>query len=283
MHAAGVDSPRLTAIVLLEHVSDRARTSVLAHPEAPASPREARAYWQLIERRCAREPLAYILGYREFYGRRFAVNPHTLIPRPETEETVGLALDQLRRMAARKESPLNQPDLATPAVLDVGVGSGAIAITLLLEQTHLRAVGTDVNFEALRIARANARYHDVSERLRLVASDLADGVSPRFPLIVANLPYIPTDEIPRLEPEVAHWEPATALDGGTDGTLIIRRLLGQLPQWLAEGGCAMLEVGDLQAEDLMKYASLRLPGWSVASRPDAAGIERFLILSRPER
>ncbi|MBM2809484.1 MAG: prmC [Chloroflexi bacterium] len=286
MAQAGVDSPWLTALILLERTSGIGREAVLAHPESVPTPLENQWFWELVERRCSREPLAYIVGFREFFGRRFAVTRDTLIPRPETEGIVQLALDQLSRIEGEARSAVAEMSNGgeqTPALLlDVGTGSGAIAVTLLDQKPHLRAVATDIDDAALRVASLNAREHGVSARLQLVACDLAEALRVTFPLIVANLPYIPTSHMDALEPEVSRYEPMSALDGGPYGTAVMDRLLATLPGRLAPRGCAILEIGEHQAGRLRKRASQHLPGWPVTFERDAADIERFLVISRPE-
>ena len=265
---AGADSVWLSALVLLEAATGLDRATLLAHPEWRPAAAKQDHFSRLLDRRCARQPLAQILGYRDFFGRRFAVSPAVLIPRPETEGVVGLALDRLRRPASA----------AGPAVLDVGTGSGAIAVSILAERPDLMAVGTDVSPGALAIARDNARRHEVGSRLRLIACNLATSVGARFPVVVANLPYVPTAEIDALEPEVAEHEPREALDGGADGTATIRRLLADLDRLLAPGGTAFFEIGDGQAAGLTEAARDCLPEYTVRAERDPAGIERYLIV-----
>lgn len=269
MDQAGVDSPWLTAVVLLEHATGLGREAVLAHPELPR-PARTDDFLALVERRCRREPLAYLTGYREFYGRRFELSLATLIPRPETEEMVRLALERIFRLP--EDEPLR--------MLDVGTGSGAVAVTLLAESHRLRAVATDDQVEALRVARRNAEDHGVADRLHLVACDLTKAVKGHFLLVVVNLPYVPTGQIDHLQPEVAQYEPRRALDGGPDGTREIRRFLAALPRALAPGGTAILEIGEGQAASLEQAASEALPGSRVFTAPDPAGADRFLVIER---
>jgi len=266
--AADADAARLTALVLLEHATGVAREQLLAWPEASLDLSTVSSYRDLVDRRCRREPVAYILGWREFFGRRFRVSPATLIPRPETEGLVELAL----RHASR------QPQ--AQVVLDVGTGSGAIAITLLAERTELRAVATDLDVDALLVARENARAHEVDERLSLVAGDLADALRGTFSLIVANLPYVPSAQIEGLGPEIATFEPRRALDGGPDGTGPIARLLSTLPHLLASSGVALFEIGDGRASRLRGQIKSQLPGFQSAVECDAAGAERYLVVER---
>ena len=166
-------------------------------------------------------------------------------------------------------------------VLDVGTGSGAIAISMLVECENLVALATDASLDALAVARENAQLHAVPSRLRLVACDLASAVRKRFRIVVANLPYVPAADIDALEPEVARYEPRGALDGGADGTLVIRRLLADLPRLLEPDGVALFEIGEGQAATLMQAVRERLPGYGVRTERDAAGVERYLIVQAP--
>jgi release factor glutamine methyltransferase len=269
MHQAGADSPRITALALLEHVTGLSRESLLAHPERTLSPREVDAFAALVVRRCSREPLAYILGVREFYGRSFEVSRATLIPRPETEGLVDLALERLGRSGAE-----------TARILDVGTGSGAILVTVLAERPQTVGVGTDFRLDSLTVARRNAHRHEVAERLHLVATSLGAALRATFPLIVANLPYVPTLALEALAPEIAGHEPRWALDGGPDGTEIIADLLDDLRRLLAPRGTAIFEIGEGQAETLYDRAGLSLPDAAASVERDDRGIERYLIVER---
>lgn len=268
LKAAGVDAPWLSALVLLEHATGRGREAFLAHPDLQPAPAQVAAFRRFVERRCAREPLAYILEFREFYGRRFQVTPATLIPRPETETLVDLALRYMQGVGTAW--PLR--------LLDVGTGCGAIAITLLAQKPGWTALATDVDGQALLVARHNAQAHGVESRHNLVACDLAAAVNTRFPLVVANLPYIASSAFDRLQPEIARYEPRHALDGGPEGTSIIEACLRSLPAVLAPGGTALFEIGEDQGDRLTTVAGRAMPGSSTWVEPDAAGAKRFLVV-----
>lgn len=286
MERAGVDSPWLTALVLLEHVAGVDREAALAHPESRLPPARAAEFSQLVERRSLRQPLAYILGYREFYGRRFSVTPDTLIPRPETEGIVDLALDRMKRWETRREEHGPEGSGSRPGasrLLDVGTGSGAIAVTLLACRPRWKAVATDTNLAALGVARGNAIAHGVAGRLSLVACHLAHGVRTAFPLVIANLPYVPSAQVGALEPEIAEYEPRCALDGGPDGTVLITAFLESVPALLTPGGTALLEIGDGQAHSLRARARKILPQCEVAVVRDTSRAERFLVIENPFR
>ena len=271
LQLADADAPYLSALALLEHAAGLTRSQILAHPEWTLDPHQVAELERLVNRRCAREPLAYLLGQREFFGRNFQVTPDTLIPRPETEQLVQIALDRLDCL-----------DPAIPVrVLDVGTGSGAIAVTIAACRGNTTVVATDVSRQALATARINVEKHEVSGRVHLVACDLAEAVDAQFSLVVANLPYIPREVIPTLQPEVRAFEPRLALDGGSCGTDLITRLINVLPRMVCPGGCAVLEFGDGQASRLHSLSRSRLKGWATSIRPDASGRDRFLVLERP--
>ncbi len=254
-------SPREAAL-LLAHVLGCSEAQVLARSERRLAPDEERRYAELLERRAVGEPVAYLVGEREFYGRPFAVDPRVLIPRPETEHVV--------------EAALRQPLPAAPRLLDVGTGSGCLAITLLLELPAARAVATDVSIGALAVARANARRLGASGRLAFVAGDVARGLDlAAFDLVVANPPYIATAEAESLPVEVREHEPGAALWGGADGLDGIRRLLAGLVL-LRPGVAVVFEIGHGQAA--MARGLLAAHGFAhEETLPDYAGIARVVI------
>jgi len=258
------EQPRLEAQVLLADSLGVTRTWLLAHAEVELSKAAAGAFVRQLARREAGAPLPYVLGWWEFYGRRFRVSPEVLIPRPETEILVEHALHWLCRQPGEMR------------VLDVGTGSGCIAISLAAEAQRCRVVATDLSAAALHIARANAGQHGVAARLSLVQADLAGGVVGHFDLLCANLPYLPTAELSQWE--VSRWEPRPALDGGDGGTAVIRRLLPALPGLLSAQGMALLEIGDGQAAQVLHSIEQALPGWRVQSVADLAGIPRVVEL-----
>jgi release factor glutamine methyltransferase len=272
IRAAGADAPELSALVMLEHATELSREQLLAHDELVLPYQTAVQYDNMVQRRCLREPLAYILGYREFFGRGFRVIRDTLIPRPETEGLVELAMAHYFRQ---------QASLLYPVLLDVGTGSGALAVTLLAEISTLQAIATDTSPPAVAVARENGRRHGVEDRLHLLVCDLASAVDCAFDIIVANLPYIPTGELQHLDPEVRDYEPRQALDGGVNGNTLLLRFLGDLPRLLRPSGIALLEVGEDQAAGLAVVTARACPGWDVSVQPDLAGIERFLLVGRP--
>jgi release factor glutamine methyltransferase len=241
--AAGVDTPRLDAQMLVAHALGAGRSWVLAHGTDPFDANEELE--RLCERREAREPLAYILGWREFYGRRFIVTPDVLIPRQETETLVEAAL----------------AEKYVKDVLDIGTGSGCIAITLVCERPDWIVTAVDVSEPTLSIARENATLLLPSgPSLELLQSDLFAALSDRqFDLIVSNPPYVAATDL--LPPEVHAHEPHTALYAGDDGLGFYRRLAEESPAHLRPGGSLIVEIGDGQSEAVQRIFEDR--GWYI--------------------
>jgi len=240
------------------------RTRLLAHPERSLRADERRDFERLLKRRLAREPLAYLLGEREFLSLDFAVSPAALIPRPETELLAEFAIAEARRRKAGLG-------------LDLGAGCGALAVALAVNLPSVRIIATDLAPEALALACRNARRHRVDSRLRFLCCDLLTGLRGRFDFIVANLPYVASDDLNNLPPEISRYEPRLALNGGADGLVVLRRLLPHLNDHLAPGGFAALEVGQGQAEAVTRIAA------SCGLRPlpvlnDGAGIPRVVAM-----
>ena len=195
----------------------------------------------MLERRAAREPLAYITGNKEFWSLDFIVTPAVLIPRPETELLVDLALDCARELPSRQRIK----------ILDIGTGSGAIAVSLAKHLPESEVWAVDISAASLRVAEANAKRHNVAERIRFLQGDLLDAldqVGATFDLILSNPPYVRSAELAGLAPEIRDWEPRTALDGGVDGLDYSRRLIGAAPSHFNEGGRMLLEIGSDAAQ-----------------------------------
>lgn len=237
------DTPELDAQVLLAHVLDTSRTWLMAHPDSPLSGPQVDSVRGALARLEAGEPLPYLLGRWEFYGRQFEVTPEVLIPRPETELLVERALAWLEKQPVGGFSQLR--------AADVGTGSGCIAVSLAAQVGNLRVLATDLSLAALNVARRNAVRFGVDNRIDFVQCDLlplhpADPLSTEshFDVICANLPYIPTPTLERLP--VFGREPSLALNGGPDGLGVIRRLLEIAPQWLAPGGLFLIEIESSQ-------------------------------------
>ncbi len=262
--AAVSETPSLDAQTLLAHVLGSSRAWVLAHPEAGLNPGQEEALRAAGARLAGGEPLPYILGHWEFYGLDFILTPDVLIPRPETELLVARALEWLRAHPNRRSAA------------DIGTGSGCIAISLAVNLPDLHVLATDVSAAALEVAKANAEKHNVTKCIQFLPAELTT-LQP-IDLIVANLPYIPT---PRLESlAVARREPRLALDGGPDGLDAIRGLMPTAGQWLAPGGCCLLEIDASQGEAAWKLAQSFFPGAKISIIPDLAGLDRLMVVQR---
>lgn len=283
LRTAGSESPRLDAELLLGYAVGVDRTAIVAHHDAPVGADAAARYLAGIERRAAGEPVAYIRGMKEFFGLAFVVDDRALIPRPETEALVERAeTEVMRRLTGAPRAAGSAPI----RIVDVGTGSGAIAISLIVALRRRRAQGeidvvaTDISPDALDLARENAVGHAVANQLRFVEADLLPPVSgDRFDLVLANLPYVRSDAMPGL-PVATSFEPSLALDGGADGLAIIARLLALLPDALASDGVALLEIGADQGGAIVDLVASALPGWSCTVQPDLAGLPRVARVAR---
>lgn len=236
----GIEQPRANAEVLLAHVLGAERIQLYLHYDKPLTAHELARFREIVRRRAAHEPTQYITQKQEFWSLELEVTPSVLIPRPETELLVEKALEVLGKAPAR--------------VLDVGTGSGAIAVALAHEQPNLEAIATDKSPEALVLAKRNAARHQVQSRIQFVAMDLFSGFSctlPPFDLIISNPPYISEGELCDLAPEVVRHEPESALRGGDPhGLGVIRRILAEFCDYLRPGGTLLMEIGYGQAEIL---------------------------------
>ena len=243
LRAAGVDSPMLTADLMLGLVLEWDRVRVLSHPETALSPAQLERFSDLVGRRIRGEPFQYMAGEREFYGHCFKVTPSVLIPRPETEILVEKALELAKGL----------PALAL-RFADVGTGSGCIAISLLLESPKFTGTAVDLSLDALRVARENAVFHNVTERLRLVCADLLECAPPRpfFDFILSNPPYCAEAESNTLPATVREYEPHLALFGGVSGLQTVERLISQAFPRLAPGGYFLMEIGAGQSNEIAR-------------------------------
>jgi release factor glutamine methyltransferase len=285
LRAAGSETPRLDAELLLAHAIGVDRTGVIAHGDAPVGPGAEATYLALVSRRELGEPVAYLRGIKEFHGIVLTVDPRALIPRPETEQLVDLAMAETMRR-------LTEPAIGhAPRVVDVGTGSGAIAVALAVGLRGRRVpadavsiLAVDSSIDALDLARENAVGHGVGDRIAFAAADLLppDVRSDPVDLVVANLPYVRSavvDDLVARGTSVA-FEPRLALDGGGDGLEVIARLLDGLESGLADGGVAMLEIGADQGGSIRTLCGERSPGWSIEVATDLAGLPRVAILRR---
>jgi release factor glutamine methyltransferase len=266
----GVESPRLDAELLLAHALGLNRAAVLARPEQRLTPKQLTRYRDLVALRGDREPLAYIVGRREFFGLDLMVDHRVLIPRPETELLVEHALDIANRKAALSAAPLR--------IADVGAGSGAIAVALAVHLAGVTVYALDHSADALEVVTENARRHHVSGRVHCLHSDLASALPGPVDLITANLPYVTSDEWQELAPEIRYHEPRSALDGGPDGLALIGRLLATAGPRLRPAGAILLEIGAGQGVAVTTLAREHLPHARVQLAQDYAGLDRLVIV-----
>ncbi len=282
LRAAGSETARLDAELLLAWALGVDRTTILAHPEAAVAGEALATYRAALDRRAAGEPVAYIRGLKEFFGLAFAVDRRALIPRPETERLVELALAELDRRLVAAPRPVGSPRIR---VVDVGTGAGPIVVALAVTLRRRGMLGevelwaTEVDPGALELARENAVAHAVADAVTFVLADLFPDAAAPWDLVCANLPYVRSAAVDEL-PIAASFEPRAALDGGPDGLVVIRRLVARLPAALAPGGVALLEIGADQATEAASLAGAALPGWVWQIEPDLAGLPRVLRLER---
>ena len=258
----GVESPRLDAEVLLSHVLDKERIYLYVHFDEPLMAGELAEYKAMIKRRIAREPVAYIIGKKEFMGLSFKVTPKVLVPRPDTEILVGAVLDYLPDTAGR--------------IADIGTGSGAVALSILMNNDKLNAEAVDISAEALAIAEENAEALGIAGRVIFREGDLLSPLSGEYDAIVSNPPYIPKADMQMLAPEVKEYEPGNALYGGEDGLDFYRRLAAGAGEFLRGEGFLAVEVGIGEAAavtSLFTTAGLIRP----KIIKDYAGIDRVVI------
>jgi release factor glutamine methyltransferase len=262
------DTPCLDAQVLLAHGLGKPRSWLLAHPEQPVSPQQLAIFLEAASRLENGEPLPYLLGHWEFYGLDFLVNPNVLIPRPETELLVDHALSWLRAHPDKRH------------VVDIGTGSGCIAIALAVNIPDLRLLATDISLPALQLAKSNAQQHAVSTRIQFFQADLLDFPPQQpFDLICANLPYVPSPSLPSLP--VSRQEPLLALDGGLDGMDLIHSLLKSASPHLSPDGLILLEIEASQGTSLQAFASDLFDRAQVQLIQDYAGHDRLLAIQLP--
>ena len=267
LEEVGIPDARLEAEVLLTNILQTPRHRIYAYQEQELTSAQEELLARLVERRLKREPLAYILGHKEFYGVDLAVGPGVLIPRPETELLVEqtLFLGMLHMEAG---------DLV---IAEPGTGCGAIAINLAIHLPMARIHATDLSAEALEVAGHNVDRHNVGDRVTLHQGDLLEPVPEAPDVIVANLPYVPSGDIPVLQPEIS-WEPREALDGGPDGMDVIVRLLHQAVGALKETGLIILEIDPRQARALEELARSTFPSASVSIEQDLAHLDRIITV-----
>ena len=265
----GIDDPEIEAEVLLRHVLQLDRSYLFLRLPDELSDEQAEEYQRLIGRRVAHMPCAYLTERREFYSMSFAVGPGVLIPRPETEHLVEAVLELGQELVARQERV---------TFVDVGTGSGAIALTVAKHLPALRVLATEISPAARAVADLNAKRLRLAGRVTFLEGDLLAPLNEPVDLIAANLPYIPTGVWAELPPEIREHEPRLALDGGDDGLRVIDRLLAAVPAHLLPGGSVVLEIAFDQAAALRRLVDERLPGAWVEIRRDLAGHDRVAVI-----
>ena len=270
LEAAGVAEAALDARLIVEHATGATRTDLLLSPGRAVRPEGARAAAAMLERRLAGEPVFRILGHREFHGLRLALSPETLEPRPDTEALVDLALPHVRAMAARH---------GACRILDLGTGTGAVALALLKEEPLATALATDISQDALATAAANADMTGMATRFRTVRSDWFEAVEGRFHLVVSNPPYIASNEVELLAREVREHDPQAALDGGPDGLDAYRAIAAGVERHLEADGMVAVEIGIGQAHAV--EAIFARHGFRLAERAeDLGGVLRVVAFGR---
>lgn len=260
------ENPTMDAQLLLSHALACERSWLLAHPEYRLNSIQRRTLEQIVERVRRGEALPYVVGERWFFGRLFSIEPQVLIPRPETEQLVEAALEFLQERPHRRRA------------VDVGTGSGSIAVTLCGEHPELEMLAIDKSFSALQVAKLNKERLTPNARMSFLVGDLLRGLKAEFDLICANLPYIPSGRLASLE--VAMREPVEALDGGPEGLDQITRLVFSLDEHLAAGGRAILEIDESQGDTIMRIVRETLPACYAVVRKDLAGLDRILVIDR---
>lgn len=264
---AGIDEALVDARALIGHALNLRRAQLLSHSDRVLEAREINAISALAARRLKHEPVSRIVGHREFWNLDLYVNPDVLVPRPETETVVEAALDIVLRSGTHQEKL---------RILDIGTGTGALLLALLQELPNAIGIGTDVSQAAAAVARGNAERNGLSHRARFVVCNMADGVEGPFDLVVSNPPYIPHAEIATLMPEVRDYDPALALDGGTDGLDAYRAIARDATHLLAPRGYLIVELG--MGQESAVAALFRQSGLTVEpARLDLAGIPRALV------
>jgi len=277
LRQAGIESPDVDARLLIGHALGLDRTALMTNGDRALREDDIAAIDALAARRLQHEPVARILGRKEFWSLSLDVSSAVLVPRPDTETVVEAALD----FVVRGGKDLKSLRMERLRILDIGTGSGALLLALLTELTNATGIATDISPAAIKVARANAERLGLAKRCGFIVCNIADGVTGPFDLIVSNPPYIAHAEIATLEPEVRDYDPALALDGGKDGLDAYRAIATQAPPLLAPGGRLIVELG--AGQERAVSALFTKSGLTVkAARLDLAGIPRALSASMPQ-
>ncbi len=262
-------TPRLDAEILLAHALGWSRVRVLSSLRETMPDDALQTFRALVERRAAREPVAYLIGRKEFYGLKFIVDRRVLVPRPETETLVTAALEWARQRFAPHDTLL---------IADIGTGSGCIAIALAVHLPNALVYAIDLSADALAVARQNIELHGVASRVTLLCGDLLAPLPQPVDLLVSNPPYTVINDI---DAGVRLYEPHLALDGGSDGLAVYRRLLAAAPQAVRPGGALLLEIGAMQAGAVTALVRQVFPAAAVRVLPDLAGRDRVVAVTVP--
>lgn len=270
LEKAGVPEARREAGSLLAFLLGKDRTFLIAHAEDPLASEMLTRFRERVERRAGGEPLQYITGVQDFFGREFCVTPDVLIPRPETELLVEAAIE----VSGGRDASIS--------LCDIGTGSGCIAVTLLCEMEKARAVAIDKSAAALEIAKINSRHHAVEDRTEFGVSDCFNALDSRlyqFDLVASNPPYVSASMLSGLQREVRDHEPLVALSPGSDGLSVIRRLIHETPHFLKPKGHLLMEIGFDQGEAVTELVK-ETPWQLLEIRPDLQGIPRIVVLRK---
>jgi release factor glutamine methyltransferase len=275
LRETGSDSPQLDSAILMAHVLGVSKGWLYAHPTRQLTPDEISHFEELVRRRMGQEPVAYLVGFKPFYGLDITVDRRVLIPRPETEILVDRVLQHLERRAKEGDAL---------KVADIGSGSGAIAVALAVNVPGLIVYATDISDDALAVAAQNVWRYGVGDQVQLSPGNLLEAVPEPVDVIVANLPYIASPDLANLAPQVRDFEPVLALDGGPDGLDVIRLFLTVLGgprghQVLRPGGRVYLEIGWNQGDTARALAQAALPGADVSVLVDYAGLDRIVLVA----
>ncbi len=265
LEAIDVDAPRLSAEVILAHALNISRTQLLARLDESLRPEELALFQANLARVLKDEPLAYVVGHREFYDLDLLTDRRALIPRPETECLIEFALERFA----------NHP---SPVIADIGTGCGGIAVTLAKHLPRARVIATDLSAEAVDLARENAVRHGVADRIDFRVGSLMEPVTETLDLLAANLPYIDDKDWPYLQKTIRGHEPKMAFLGGPDGLDLMRAMLKDAPRVVKAGGLILMEIGAYQGDDVTAIAQPHFPSAQITVRPDYAGLDRLVVI-----
>jgi release factor glutamine methyltransferase len=268
LEEAGSDTASLDAQIILAHILGKERGWLFAHYDQALSQEEAETFTDMVARRAAAEPVAYLVGHREFYGLDLTVDKRVLIPRPETELLIDAVLDHI-------ESRANQ----RVRMVDVGTGSGAVAVAVAANCPSVQIYAVDLSPAALEVAKENVKRHDSRGQITLLQGDLLSPLPEAVDIIAANLPYITSGDYPNLMADVRDYEPRLALEAGPEGLDLIARLLDQAPGHLYPGGVLFLEIGANQGQAALHLVERLLPqARHIGLRQDYHGFDRLLVI-----